>query len=151
APQCVVSQPMCEPVRLRASRRWWISSVRGSTRLSTSLPFTVILTWVLATAFLPMISNGRMVSGECRMDLPPFAIGHSLFAPSARCRSPSGARERPPQRALDHHAPGIGAVLGRAARIGGGRHDGAGGPDGGVHRRLLQRGADHGGRRVLGE
>ena len=78
APQWVVSQPMCEPVRLRSSRRWWMSSVRGSTRPSTSLPFTVILMWVFAMASFP---DRRMVSANGDS---PFAIGHSPFAISFR-------------------------------------------------------------------
>src|SRR5271163_2771439 len=47
APQWVVSQPICGPVRLRSSRRKWIRRVRGSTRPSTVLPLTVIDTCVL--------------------------------------------------------------------------------------------------------
>src|SRR5271166_637596 len=47
APQWVVSQPICGPVRLRSSRRKWIKRVRGSTRPSTALPLTVIDTCVL--------------------------------------------------------------------------------------------------------
>ena len=44
APQWVVSQPMCAPVRLSSSRRKWMSSMRGSTRPSTSRPLTFIFT-----------------------------------------------------------------------------------------------------------
>ena len=42
APQCVVSQPIWVPVSCRFSRMKWTSSVRGSTRPSTSAPLTVI-------------------------------------------------------------------------------------------------------------
>src|SRR5262245_50627005 len=48
APQWLVSQPMCDPVRLSCSRRKWITNMRGSTKASTFAPFTVIDTWELA-------------------------------------------------------------------------------------------------------
>src|SRR2546422_7314688 len=43
APQFVVSQPICVPVRLRFSRRKWTSKVRVSTVADRGAPFTV--TW----------------------------------------------------------------------------------------------------------
>ncbi len=53
APQWLVSQPICGPVRFNSSRRKWMSRVRGSTSASTALPFTFIVTWVLAMLALP--------------------------------------------------------------------------------------------------
>jgi hypothetical protein len=44
APQCVVSQPIWVPVSERFSRMKCTSSVRGSTRPSTSAPFTFMVT-----------------------------------------------------------------------------------------------------------
>ena len=41
APQLEVSQPQCEPVRPRSSRRKWMSSSRGSTSRVYSVPLTV--------------------------------------------------------------------------------------------------------------
>ena len=52
APQWLVSQPICGPVRLSCSRRKWISRVRGSTSASTASPFTVMETWVFAMVSL---------------------------------------------------------------------------------------------------
>src|SRR5664279_1632744 len=48
APQCVVSQPIWVPVSSRFSRMKCTSRVRGSTRPSTSAPFTFMVTWVFA-------------------------------------------------------------------------------------------------------
>ena len=48
APQWVVSQPIWVPVSTRFSRMKCSSSVRGSTRPSTSAPFTFMVTWVFA-------------------------------------------------------------------------------------------------------
>src|SRR3954470_13172859 len=56
APQWLVSQPICGPVRLSCSRRKWISSVRGSTSASTFAPFTVSETW----DFVMSLSSGAL-------------------------------------------------------------------------------------------
>src|ERR1700735_4476030 len=65
APQWLVSQPICGPVRLSCSRRKWISKVRGSTSDSTVLPFTFIAIWDLARAFPPPSAAGaRFGAGE---------------------------------------------------------------------------------------
>src|SRR5579872_6459463 len=48
APQWVVSQPIWVPVSCRFSRMKCTSSVRGSTRPSTSAPLTFMVTWVFA-------------------------------------------------------------------------------------------------------
>ena len=53
APQWVVSQPIWVPVSERFSRMKWTSSVRGSTRPSTSAPFTFMVTWVFAICVPP--------------------------------------------------------------------------------------------------
>ena len=53
APQWLVSQPICGPVMFCWSRRKWISSVRGSTKASMVLPFTVMVTWDLAMGLSP--------------------------------------------------------------------------------------------------
>ena len=53
APQWVVSQPIWVPVSCRFSRMKCTSSVRGSTRPSTSAPFTFMVTWVFAILSLP--------------------------------------------------------------------------------------------------
>src|SRR6266853_1491823 len=47
APQYVVSQPTCVPVRSQASRRNSTSNIRGSTSRAYDLPFTLI--WTLTT------------------------------------------------------------------------------------------------------
>src|SRR6201996_937690 len=53
APQWVVSHPIWVPVICRFSRMKCTSSVRGSTRPSTSLPFTFMVTWVFAISCPP--------------------------------------------------------------------------------------------------
>src|SRR3974390_2203109 len=58
APQWVVSQPTWVPVSERFSRRECTSSVRGSTRPSTSAPFTFMVTWVFAI-FVPLSFRSR--------------------------------------------------------------------------------------------
>src|SRR6266403_2257682 len=47
APQYVVSQPTCVPVRSQASRRNSTSNIRGSTSRAYDLPFTLM--WTLTT------------------------------------------------------------------------------------------------------
>src|SRR5215831_12095486 len=94
APQWLVSQPTCGPVRLSCSRRKWISSVRGSTSASTLLPFTVSAIWDLAMGCLPKSAGARLGAGE---------------------------------RAGEHHARHLGAVLRRAAPVGRGPADRLGG------------------------
>src|SRR6516162_4229240 len=58
APQWVVSQPIWVPVSCRFSRMKCTSRVRGSTRPSTSAPFTFIFTWVFAI-FVPLSFRAR--------------------------------------------------------------------------------------------
>ncbi len=48
APQLVVSQPMCVPVRPATSRMKWTSSSRGSMSASTACPLIVSLTCCVA-------------------------------------------------------------------------------------------------------
>src|SRR5262249_27355075 len=97
APQWLVSQPICAPVRFNCSRRRWMRSVRGSTSASMALPFTFIETCDLAIG----ISPGA--SGAC-----------------AR----AGARERAGKHYARHfpavldRAAGVGG--GRGDRLGGG-------------------------------
>lgn len=52
APQWLVSQPMCAPVRFISSRRKWISSVRGSTKRWTFLPLTVSVTGIVSISLI---------------------------------------------------------------------------------------------------
>jgi hypothetical protein len=49
APQLDVSQPQCEPVSPRSSRRKWISSSRGSTTRAWSVPLTVTVIFTTMT------------------------------------------------------------------------------------------------------
>src|SRR5260370_18788842 len=49
APQYVVSQPMCVPVRFRFSRKNSTSSVRGSTNAFRGSPFTRTRTGTVST------------------------------------------------------------------------------------------------------
>src|SRR5689334_21370606 len=112
APQWLVSQPTCGPVRLSFSRRKWISRVRGSTNSSTGLPFTLRVMWDLAIWGLPekLRTSARLGAG---------------------------------QRTREHHAGHLGAVLRRAAAVGGRRGDRLGGGNGflycgGVERRAVE-------------
>src|SRR5260221_4324921 len=50
APQWLVSQSICGPVRLRSSLSKWISKVRGSTSTETLRPLTVIVTFILPSS-----------------------------------------------------------------------------------------------------
>ena len=119
APQWLVSQPICGPVRFSCSRRKWMSSVRGSTSASIGLPLTFMETWDLAMSLSP--------------------VGQ----PRAR---DLGARER----AREHHAGHLGAVVRRPAGVGGRRGDRLGGGDGLLHRRGVERRAEQDLRRLLG-
>ncbi len=47
APQLVVSQPMCVPVRPSVSRRKWTSRRRFSTSCEREAPLTVTVSWVV--------------------------------------------------------------------------------------------------------
>src|SRR6266404_5700663 len=60
APQYVVSQPTCVPVRSHASRRNSTSNIRGSTSRAWGLPFTVI--WTL-TAIRFTVAIAGILSG----------------------------------------------------------------------------------------
>src|SRR5260221_4548523 len=60
APQYVVSQPTCVPVRSHASRRNSTSNMRGSTSRAYGLPFTLI--WTL-TAILFTVAIAGILSG----------------------------------------------------------------------------------------
>src|ERR1044072_6150483 len=65
APQWLVSQPICGPVRLNCSRRKWIKSVRGSTSASTGEPFTVSETCDFAMSLSPGALRGlRQCAGD---------------------------------------------------------------------------------------
>jgi hypothetical protein len=55
APQLPVSQPMCEPVRSRSSRRKWIRRRRASTSRSYDSPLTV-------TVIVRAVSNATGVA-----------------------------------------------------------------------------------------
>ena len=79
APQCVVSQPIWVPVSCRFSRMKCTSSVRGSTRPSTSAPFTVIFTWVFAIVARPSLSRRgrRRVSARASTMMPPTCLRYS--------------------------------------------------------------------------
>src|ERR1700687_1988078 len=68
APQYVVSQPTCVPVRSHASRRNSTSNMRGSTSRAYGLPFTLILT---LTAMLFAVAVAGVLSGieMCSLDL----------------------------------------------------------------------------------
>ena len=68
APQWLVSQPMCAPVRPISSRRKWISSMRGSTSASTALPFTVSLMCCFAMLSLP---RARVRAAIARRTMTP--------------------------------------------------------------------------------
>src|ERR1700733_3845066 len=63
APQWVVSQPIWVPVSERFSRMKCTSSVRGSTRPSTSAPFTFMVTWVFAI-FDPLLTCAAGGTGQ---------------------------------------------------------------------------------------
>src|ERR1700730_4713277 len=73
APQYVVSQPTCVPVRSHASRRNSTSNMRGSTFRAYDLPFTLI--WTL-TAILFTAAIAGVLSG---IEMGPF----DLFSASA--------------------------------------------------------------------
>src|SRR3712207_540428 len=53
APQLVVSQPTCVPVRPSSSRSQWTSSRRASTSASRRSPLTVTSTWTVALIQTP--------------------------------------------------------------------------------------------------
>src|SRR5580693_8840849 len=63
APQWLVSQPICGPVMFCWSRRKWMRSVRGSTKASMVLPFTVIVMWDLAIGLSPCPSAAGATLG----------------------------------------------------------------------------------------
>src|SRR6266853_2471661 len=100
APQYVVSQPTCVPVRSQFSRRNSTSNKRASTSREYGLPFTLI--WTL-------IFSGAMASG---IEMAPF----DLFSACAA----RGNLNRP----LDERDDQLTLVFGRPAyvglRIGGG-------------------------------
>src|SRR5208282_3335831 len=58
APQYVVSQPTCVPVRSHASRTNSTSNMRGSTWREYALPFTLIFTAIFSTAAASGIEMG---------------------------------------------------------------------------------------------
>src|SRR3979411_1563931 len=81
APQYVVSQPTCVPVRSHASRRNSTSNMRGSTSRSYDLPFT--LTWILTAIFFTVAIAG-LLSG---IEMGPF----DLFSASTARGNLNGA------------------------------------------------------------
>src|SRR6266446_999204 len=76
APQYVVSQPTCVPVRSQASRRNSTSNMRGSTSRAYDLPFTLM--WTL-TAILFTVAIAGIPSG---IEVGPF---DRFSASSAHC------------------------------------------------------------------
>ncbi len=90
APQWLVSQPICGPVRFSCSRRKWISSVRGSTSPSTSCPLTFMVTWVLAILRSPLSSGRR---GLRRRRAPASASAPAIFVRYSTGPRPSAAGE----------------------------------------------------------
>src|SRR5229473_4187108 len=66
APQWLVSQPICGPVKLSCSRRKWMRRVRGSTSPSTALPLTVIVTCVFAISCVSLPSGGARLGARQR-------------------------------------------------------------------------------------
>ncbi len=74
APQWLVSQPICEPVRPRSSRRKWISRVRGSTSPSTGWPLTVMDTWVLAICSSFSSARARLGALESAQSITPAIL-----------------------------------------------------------------------------
>src|SRR6266478_2155456 len=76
APQYVVSQPTCVPVRSQASRRNSTSNIRGSTSRAYDLPFTLI--WTLTTIRFKGAIAG-ILSG---IEMGPFDL---FSADTARC------------------------------------------------------------------
>src|SRR6266849_941390 len=81
APQYVVSQPTCVPVRSHASRRNSTSNMRGSTSRAYGLPFTVI--WTL-TAIIFTVDIAGILSG---IEMGPF----DLFSAGAAYGNLNGA------------------------------------------------------------
>src|SRR6185503_12647530 len=73
APQCEVSQPMCGPVCSSRSRSVWISSSRGSTATSTSLPFRVNDTRIF---WAMLVSSGTSSGAGAGMGLQQRAARH---------------------------------------------------------------------------
>ena len=74
APQWLVSQPICGPVRFSCSRRKWMSSVRGSTSASTVLPFTFSEIWVLAMC-ISLVSAARdLARASARASITPAIL-----------------------------------------------------------------------------
>src|SRR5713101_10597 len=70
APQYVVSQPTCVPVRSHASRRNSTSNMRGSTWRAYGLPFTLML-----TAIFSIFTAAVAVSGILsRIKMGPFDL-----------------------------------------------------------------------------
>src|SRR3989454_960006 len=119
APQFVVSQPMCVPVKLRFSRRKCTSRVRVSTVADRRAPFTV--TWTF--------TNGPVSSSP--------AVGISARTISCTPAGPSrGAMQRPERQDADHRP----LVLGGTPQIRNGARDllrqFRGSLEGGIVRRL---------------
>src|ERR1700726_1585363 len=81
APQYVVSQPTCVPVRSHASRRNSTSSMRGSTSRAYGLPFTLMLT---LTAIFLTVAIAGILSG---IEMGSF----DLFSASSTCGNLDGA------------------------------------------------------------
>src|SRR6266478_8325426 len=81
APQYVVSQPTCVPVRSQASRRNSTSNIRGSTSRAYDLPFTMI--WTLTTIRF----KGAIAGILSTIEMGPF----DLFSADTARRNLNGA------------------------------------------------------------
>src|SRR5215207_8368015 len=142
APQWLVSQPICGPVRLSCSRRKWISSVRGSTKASTGLPLTLMAIWTaIASSSLRLCFGAHQ--GARQHD--PRHLGAVLWWPApvgGWRRDRLGRRDRVPDRgAVEARSDqDLGRLFGPQRGIGHvGEADRAGGDLAGAERE------DHGG------
>src|SRR6267378_2853979 len=106
APQYVVSQPTCVPVRSHASRRNSTSNMRGSTSRAHGLPLTLILT---LTAMLFTVAVIGILSS---IEMGPF----DLFSASTTRRNLDGALHQ----CYDQLALVVGGSAHVGLRIGGG-------------------------------
>src|SRR6266851_5739107 len=118
APQYVVSQPTCVPVRSHASRRNSTSNMRGSTSRAYGLPFTLI--W---TAIFSIFTAAVAVSG---IEMGPF----DLFSAGTARGNLNGA--------LHQSYDQLALVVGGSAHVRLGIGGGASGFGGGCNRLVVQ-------------
>src|SRR5918995_371620 len=112
APQLLVSQPTCVPVRPNAVRRKWTSSVRGSTSPDRSTPLTVTVTFISSSLRLCVLERlGEAPPREDAHDLT-LVLGRSAHVvlgfggtggELGRLREQGAARRLAHERLLSHY------------------------------------------------